>query len=181
MALKPEGMLAAFIDFEKAYDRVDRQKLWKCQWQNGVRGCFLGFLKALYFDSRCQVKLLNVVSDEFGVGTGLRQGCVISPLLFSLYINSLVVELKNEACGVSCRGSLVPGLLYADDTSLFGEDAIQLKHGLVVLEKWCNEWGVRINVMKSGIIHFRSKGVKRCAGGIAIQGQHLRTFCVLIQ
>ena len=115
---------------------MDRQKLWKCLWQNGVRGRFLGFLKALYFDSRCQVKLLiNVVSDEFGVGTGLRQGCVISPLLFSLLINSLVVGLKNEACGVSCRGSLVPGLLYADDTSLFGEDAIQLKCGLVVLEK----------------------------------------------
>ena len=173
MALKPEGMLAAFIDFEKAYDWVDRQKLWKCLWQNGVRGRFLGFLKALYFDSRCQVKLLDVVSDEFGVGTGLRQGCVLSPLLFSLYINSLVVELKNEACGVSCRGSLVPGLLYADDTSLFGEDAIQLKRGLLVLEKWCNEWGVRINVMKSGIVHFRSKGVKRCAGDLAIQGQHL--------
>ena len=63
--------------------------------------------------------------------------------------------------------------MYADDTSLFGEDEVQLKRGLMVLEKWCNEWGVQINVKKSGIVHFRSKGVKRCAGDLAIQGQCL--------
>ena len=102
---------------------------------------------------------------------GLRQGCVLSPLLFFLYINSLAVELKNEACGVCCRGSIVPGLLYANDTSLFGEDEVQLKRALMVLKKWCNEWGVEIkfNVKKSGIAHFRSKGVKRCGGDLAIQ------------
>ena len=54
---------------------------------------------------------ITAVSDEFGGGVGLRQGCVLSPLLFSLYINSLAVKLKNEACGVCCRGSVVPGFV----------------------------------------------------------------------
>ena len=44
---------------------------------------------------------------EFGVGIGLRQGCVLSPLLFSLYINGVVTRLHDGKCGVQCGGDMV--------------------------------------------------------------------------
>ena len=54
-------------------------------------------------------------------------------------------------------GLLIPGLLFADDTSLFGEDVEGLERSLMVLEEWCSRWGMKVNVEKSAIIHFRKK------------------------
>ena len=78
-----------------------------------------------------------------------------SPLLLSLYINSTVVELKQKRCGVQCGGLLIHGLLFADDTFLFGEDVERLEQSLMVLEEWCSRWGMKVNAEKSAIIHFR--------------------------
>ena len=61
---------------------------------------FLVMLQAFYLENSVEVKIGDKRSDHFPVSTGLRQGCVLSPLLFSLYINGLVVELKRRRCGV---------------------------------------------------------------------------------
>ena len=61
---------------------------------------------------------------------------MLSPLLFPLYINGLVVELKRKWCGAECGGLLIPGLLSADDSSLFGEDVEGLEQSLMALEEW---------------------------------------------
>ena len=98
-------------------------------------------------------------SAVFEVNVGLRQGCVLSPLLFSLYINGLV--LKEASCGVECDGAVIPGLLFADDTSLFASDGPGIKNSLDVLVRWCDEWGMKINVQKSGIMHKRQKKIER--------------------
>ena len=95
-------MLVAFIDFVNAYDKVDRGKIWRYLEQLGVNGRLLRFLKALYQDSWCRVRVNDKLSEEFGVVTGLRQGCVLSPLLFSLYINGVVTRLHDGKCGVQC-------------------------------------------------------------------------------
>ena len=100
LATQEGGFLAAFIDFSKAYDRVCRKKLWECLRGYGVSGKFLVMLQALYLENSVEVKIGDKQSDHFPVNTGLRQGCVLSPLLFSLYINGLVVELKRRRCGV---------------------------------------------------------------------------------
>ena len=139
MVRKPAGMLVAFIDFAKAYDKVDRVKLWSCLQSVGVNGRFLRFLQALYEGSVCRVKVNGQVSEDFEVNIGLRQGCVLSPLLFSLYINGVVKRLKEEKCGEECGGETVPGLLFADDTCLVASDACGIKKSLDVLVEWCRE------------------------------------------
>ena len=73
------------------------------------------------------IKVNGQVSDDFEVNTGLRQGCVLSPLLFSLYINGAVKKLKEERCGVECGSETIPGLLFADDTCLMASDAAGLR------------------------------------------------------
>ena len=72
MAEKAEGMMVAFIDFSKAYDRVNRGQLLRCLEGLGIDGSFLQFLKALYNGTSCRVKVDNKQSDEFSVTSGLR-------------------------------------------------------------------------------------------------------------
>ena len=171
MAKASRGMLVAFIDFAKAYDKVDRGKLWGLLERLGINGRFLRFLKALYEDSSCRVKVHDKLSDKFGINSGLRQGCVLSPLLFSLYINGVVARLHAGNCGVQCGGDKLPGLLFADDTSLVAQDEGDLKKSLDILVHWCQEWGVKINVGKSGIMHMRKKVVERCEVEYKVDGE----------
>ena len=79
-ACSRKGMFATFIDFRKAYDRVDRNKLCMVvsegQWGWWASYClFTGSLT-------CEVKVDEVLSDSFAVTRGLRQGCILSPLLY---------------------------------------------------------------------------------------------------
>ena len=92
---------------------------------------------------------------------GLRQGCVLSPVLFSLYINSLVDQLKSANCGIECAGEIIPGLLFVNDTALLAPGDSGIKKSLDVLVEWCRDWGVKINVNKSGIMHVRQKRVAK--------------------
>lgn len=65
-------------------------------------------------DLSSEVKVGEVLSESFGMSCGLRQGCVLSPLLFSLYVNSLVEKLKVAGVGVECRGRLVTVCVYLE-------------------------------------------------------------------
>ena len=109
-----------------------------------------------------------MMSDSFAVSRGLRQGCVLSPLLFSLYLTLLVEKLRGVGVGVECRGRMVTALLYADVAVLLAENEEQVKRGLKVLEEWCKEWAVEVNVEKSGMMHIRRRGVKRTAGAFLL-------------
>ena len=90
---------------------------------------------------------------------GLRQGCILSPLLFSLYINSLVSRLKEAEVRVMCRGQFIPALMYADDAVIFADDEV-MRRGLDILAEWCEECSVKVNVEKCRVMHVRRKGVK---------------------
>ena len=79
----------------------------------GGEGRFLRFLQALYEGSVCKVKVEGQVSEDFKVNVGLRQGYVLLPILFSLYINGAVKKLKEGKCGIECGDEIVPGLLFA--------------------------------------------------------------------
>ena len=104
-----------------------------------------------------QVRINDCLGDEFAVTRGLHQECVLSPILFSLYINSLVSELKHGECGVLCGG--MPSLLFADDTALLAENAKIMRRSLQCLQAWCERRSVEINMMKSAVMHMRKRGV----------------------
>ena len=95
------------------------------------------------------------------VSFGLRQGCILSPLLVSLFINSVVTRLKEAEVRVKCWGKLISMLLYADDAVIFAEDEKSMKLGLDVLMGWCREWSVDVNGEKCGVMHMRRKDVER--------------------
>ena len=79
----------------------------------------------------------------------------------SLYINGVVSRLREDSCGVECGGDTIPGLLFADDTTLLASYEEGLRKSLDVLVQWCEDWGIRINVAKCGIMHIRKKKMMR--------------------
>ena len=82
MLTRKRWLFAAFIDFCKAYDSVDRNKLWRCLEDLGLQGRLAEFLRAAYAELKCEVKVGEKYSEPFSVKNGLRQGCILSPLLF---------------------------------------------------------------------------------------------------
>ena len=73
----------------------------------------------------------------------------------------MVVELRGQGRGVKCNGVVVPDLLLADDTALTSEDANGMRKNLECMVRWCDEWGVKINTEKSGIMHSRKRTIER--------------------
>ena len=101
-------MFAGFIGFKKAYDSVDRGKLWAFLKRLSLGGRLTRFLQASYSNLGCEVNAGEQCSDTFSVTNGLGQGCILSPLLFSIYVNSQVGELKEKGVGVMCGKQRIP-------------------------------------------------------------------------
>ena len=174
--MSKRGMFAGFIDFKKDYDRVDREKLWGCLEGTGMGGHESAFSKAVYTDTNSKVKVGEERSKPFRVACGLRQGCILPPLLFSLYINSLVSKLKEADVGVMCRGQLISALLYVDDAAIFAKDEELMRKGLYILAKWCEEWSVEVNIEKCGVMHLSRKGVKRSDKRFHVGGEEIKVM-----
>ena len=168
-AMSRRGMFAGFIDLRKVYDR-DQKKLWGSLESMGMRGRVSAFLKAVYTGTSSEVKVGEESSKPFRVACGLRQGCILSPLLLSLYINSLVSKLKEAEVGVMCMGQLISALLYADDAVIFEEDEELMRRELDILSEWCEEWSVKVNVEKCGVMYMSRKGVMRSDERFQVSG-----------
>ena len=74
-----------------------------------------------------------------------------------IYVNSLVEKLRGAGVGVEYKGQIVTTLFYADAAVLLAENEEQVKRGLKVLEEWCKEWAVEVNVERSGVMHMRRR------------------------
>ena len=156
-------MFGGFIGLKKAYDSVDRCALWNRLKSLGIGGKIFDSIKAIYSDLKCKVKVGDKCSDSFPVDVGLRQGCVLSPILFSAYVNDLMEELRREHVGIEVEDIRIPGLMFADDIVVFAESEVQLNRALEVVNKWCCKWKMETNVGKSSVIHFHDKKwIKRC-------------------
>ena len=105
-------------------------------------------------------------TEYFNCPIGVKQGDCLSPTLFSVYINDLSHELKNSGIGVEIEFEGIAGitetivvnmLLYADDIVLFVKDEIDKQHLLYLVQIWCENWRLEINLSKTNVIHVRSK------------------------
>ena len=91
---KCKDVYFAFLDLEKAYDRVDRDVMWNVLRLYGIGGRLLQGVKSLYVGSKDCVRVGNEVSEWFPETVGLRHGCVMLPWLFNLYIDGVVREVN---------------------------------------------------------------------------------------
>ena len=149
-----------FVDFSKAFDTVNRKYLIYCLIQNGLHGKFLKIIRSIYKRVEAAVRINQSITDFFLFKLGVRQGCLISPRLFIIFIKELEKELKNSNCrGISLASAVgIFLLMYADDIALIADTSVELQRKLKALESFCQKWGMEVNLAKTKIIVFRNGG-----------------------
>ena len=178
-----------FVDLTKAYDSVDRTALAAVLRSYGVPHQLVDIIQELHTDTRCHVRTADGVADNFQVKSGVRQGCVLSPLLFNCFMDRILREATEMMDGglyveYSTSGGLflsyrdkttaltcIQDVLYADDLTMVAETRRELQHMLDVLDQACSRWGMTISTGKSKIF---SVGVQlEHQPCITLQGQVL--------
>ncbi|KAI8504892.1 hypothetical protein Bbelb_170010 [Branchiostoma belcheri] len=131
-----------FVDQEKAFDRVNREKLWTVLEQYNVNGQLLDNIRALYKNCMCAVRTPNGLTDWFEVRSGVRQGCVLSPLLFIIYMDKITKQANPKP-------EVLNELLFADDQSLISEKTDRLQEHTTNLNTACEDYDMRISINKT--------------------------------
>ena len=123
-----KDVFCAFMDLEKAYDSIDRHGMWQMLTVYGVGGKLLKAVQSFYVDSRACVRVGNDASEWLPVNVGLRQGCVVSPWLFNVYMDGVVREVNVRVLGkgldlLSANDGRfeINQLLFADDTAFVAD------------------------------------------------------------
>ena len=116
-------MYVAFLDASKAFDRVNHTKLFSKLLKLGVPKWIIKVLVQWYCNQSMCVRWGSAFSDFFLVNNGVRQGGILSPLLFNVYINELSESLSKLPVGCCCGNTVVNHLMYADDIVLFAPSA----------------------------------------------------------
>ena len=91
----------AFIDQEKAFDRVNRSKLWRVLEEYSVNGQLLDNIRVLYEKSESAVRTTVGMTNWFPVTAGVRQGCVLSPLLFIIYMDEITKDANSQSDSIN--------------------------------------------------------------------------------
>ena len=110
-----------FIDYAKAFDCVDHNKLWKILQEMGIPDHLTCLLKNLFAGQEATVKTEHGTTDWFQIGKGVCQGCILSPWLFNLHAEYIMwnARLDEAQGGIKIAGRNINNLRYADDTSLW--------------------------------------------------------------
>ena len=133
----------SLIEYAKAFDYVDHNKLWKILKEMGLPDHLTCLLRNLYAGQETTVTTGHGSTDWFQKGKGVRQGCILSPCLFILYAEYIMrnAGLDEAQTGIKIARRNINNLRYADDTTLMAESEEELKSLLMRLLKTVKEAG----------------------------------------
>ena len=106
------------MDAFKAFDRVNYIKLFEKMLKKGMCPLTVRLLLNMYTEQKLQVKWNDILSDKFDVSNGVRQGGILSPLFYTIYIDDLLEKLKRKGIGCHIGHHFVGVFGYADDIIL---------------------------------------------------------------
>jgi hypothetical protein len=147
--------VGVFLDFSRAFDLVWIDGLLMKLLKLNINGRCLSYIRSFLSDRTAEVVLKGVHSYKFWLDNGTPQGCVLSPLLFLIFINDF------PKLSLATRSAL-----FADDSGIW-RSGLNINHiihhlqqDLIVIENWCKEWGFVINAKKTqGVIFTRKKNI----------------------
>ena len=125
-----------FIEYAKAFDCVDHNKLWKILKDKGIPDHLTCLLRNLYAGQEAAVRTGHETTDWFQKGKGARQGCLLSPCLFNFYAECIMrnAGLEEAQAGIKIARN-INNLRYADDTTLMAESEKELKSLLMKVKE----------------------------------------------
>ena len=137
-----ERVYACFVDFRKAFDSVWHVGLFYKLLGAGIGGQLYNLIKTLYCNSSCSIRIGDNKTRSFSYSSGVRQGCILSPLLFNFYINNLPYSFQNALSDpfVLPNGTKINSLLYDDDLIILSRSKTGLQNCLNTLSSYCKSW-----------------------------------------
>ena len=152
-------LFAAFIDFKKAYDTVNRTTLLKTLLKIGIGKKMLMNIQAMYRATNYTIKTRDGLLETIPSNLGLKQGCPLSPLLFNLYINNFSSYLTDlDENNIKLDKETISHFFYADDLVLVAETKEKLQTKLNQLSKFAKDKDLSVNADKSKIMIFNKAG-----------------------
>src|SRR5574337_1288316 len=150
----PEKHLFLFIDYAKAFDCVDHNKLWKILKEMGIPDHLTCLLRNLYAGQEATVRTGHGTTDWFQIGKGVRQSCILSPCLFNFYAEYIMrnAGLEEAQAGIKIAGRNINILRYADDTTCMAESEEELKSLLMKMKEGSEKVGLKLNIQKTKIM-----------------------------
>ena len=125
-----------FIDYTKAFDRVKHDLLFEILSKAGVPDKEINIIKNLYLQQKATVRYDNETYEEITIKRGVRQGCILSPCLFNIYTEYLLIREALED-----NGQNITNIRYADDTIILAESEQQLQRMINKLDAtWNMVW-----------------------------------------
>lgn len=147
-------LVIAYVDFSAAFDSVDRSRMFDCLREAGVPLKVVNMIRLLYRDCKSRVRVYNTESEPFPVKTGVKQGAILSPLLFIIVLDAVLRRSMTPGLGVCAMGKrTVADLDYADDIALVSDDAQKLQRLVDQLSAYGAEVGLQISSKKTKICH----------------------------
>ncbi|XP_048579357.1 uncharacterized protein LOC125560947 [Nematostella vectensis] len=140
---KGKSLFFAFVDLEKAFDRVPRDILWWAMRSLGLPEWFVSTIQAMYSHASSRVCVSNSLSDSFKVQVGVHQGSVLSPFLFIVVLEALSADLRS-----GCPWEL----LYADNLVISSDSLDTLLAKLRIWKQGLESKGLRVNMSKTKIL-----------------------------
>ena len=172
---KNNRMYCCFIDYQKAFDTINRSALWGKVIENGINGKLLRVIYNMYETAKSCVKQETMISGLFACNMGVRQGENLSPLLFALFLNDFEISISRKYNGLPTLQEIsrilgsdeieffinMYTLLYADDTLILAESPEDLQLALDEVGNYCQTWGLSINQTKTKVVIFSRGKVKK--------------------
>ena len=144
-------LFICFVDFSQAFDKIWHTGLFHKLKEIGISSRFYKIVKDMYSKVSLRVRVGNYLTPIFRSTLGVRQGDVLSPLLFNLYINDIPKLLK-QCAPAKLNDIPVNCLMYADDLVFLSETTEGLQKAINILSEFCNKWKMKVNTSKTKIL-----------------------------
>ena len=166
-----QDLFHVFIDFKKAFDRVWHEALWATMKLYSINANLINIIKSLYDKASSAVYMNNNIGEWFRTTVGVRQGCLLSPMLFNIFLERIMEEaLENHAGSVSVGGRTITNLRFADDIDGLAGSEEELKSLVKNLDEKCKAAGMEISAEKTKIMTNKKEAI---SSDILINGNKL--------